>query len=145
LSIHDGLERLFGGNSQPGGDAAMKFLCLAYGDEEKFNAMSTAELDAISGKCRALDDDLRKSGHLSAMGALHPASKAITVRSRRGKISVTDGPFTETKEQVGGFFIIEARDLKEAIRVASDTAPARLGEHLGWGVELRAIEGFEQA
>jgi hypothetical protein len=80
----------------------MKFLCLAYGEEEKFNAMSSAELDTISSKCQALDDDLRKSGHLTAMGALHPASKATTVRTRKGKVSVTDGPFTETKEQVGG-------------------------------------------
>ena len=122
----------------------MKFLCLAYRDETKFDAMSATELDAISNKCQALDEVLRKSGHLTAMGALQSARKAVSVRTRNGKVSTTDGPFAETKEQVGGFFIIEARDLSEAIEVASKTAPARLGEHLGWGLELRAIERFEQ-
>jgi hypothetical protein len=120
----------------------MKFLCLAYGDEKKFAAMLKAELDAISIQCQALDDELRKSGHLVAMGALQP--KATAARTRKGRLSITDGPFAETKEQVGGFFIIEARDLEEATQVASRTAPARLGEHLGWGVEVRAIEFFEQ-
>jgi hypothetical protein len=120
----------------------MKFLCLAYGDEKKFGAMSAAELDAIGRKCQALDDELR--GHLVAMGALQPTRAASSVRTRNGKVTVTDVPFAETKEQVGGFFIIEARDLDEAVRVVRNTAPARLGEHSGWGVEVRAIEGWEQ-
>jgi len=122
----------------------MKFLCLAYGDERKFDAMSSVELDAISTQCRKLDDVLRDSGHLVAMGALQPARAAATVRTRKGKVAATDGPFAETKEQVGGFFIIEARDLEQALEVVSNTAPARLGEHLGWGVEVRPILEFEQ-
>ncbi|HKD69870.1 MAG TPA: YciI family protein [Candidatus Binataceae bacterium] len=121
----------------------MKFLCLAFGDEKKFEEMSSGELEEISGKCQALDEVLRKSGHMVAMGALGLTPDAATVRTRKGKVSVTDGPFAETKEQVGGFFIVEARDLKEAIRVVEQTAPARLGEHLGWGVEIRPIEFFE--
>lgn len=122
----------------------MKFLCLAFGDEKKFGAMSSTQLDAIGKECQALDDVLRASGHLVAMGGLQPTRAAATVRTRNGKVSTTDGPFAETREQVGGFFIIEARDLKEAIEVVQNTAPARLGEHLGWGVEVRAIEMFEQ-
>jgi hypothetical protein len=122
----------------------MKYLCLAFGDEKKFDALSKTELDAISGKCQAYDDEVRKSGHLVAMAALQHTTSATTVRIRNGKVTVTDGPFAETKEQVGGFFIIEARNLEEAIMVASKTAPARLGEHLGWGVEVRPIRMFEQ-
>ncbi len=122
----------------------MKFLCLAYGDEKKFEAMPAAELDPILAKCRVLDDELRKSGHLVAMGALQLTRAASSLRTRNGKVTVTDGPFTETKEQVGGFFIIEARDLDEAVRVVRNTAPARLGEHLGWGVDVRPMEWWEE-
>jgi hypothetical protein len=68
----------------------------------------------------------------------------MTVRPRNGRVSITDGPFAETKEQVGGFFIVEAKDLNEAIRVASMHPAAHLGEQVGWGVEVRPIEGFEQ-
>ena len=66
------------------------------------------------------------------------------MRPRKGKVSITDGPFTETKEQVGAFFIIEARDLDEAVRVASNHPAAHLGEQVGWGLEVRAIDMFEQ-
>jgi hypothetical protein len=122
----------------------MKYLCLASYDEKKFDALSKTELDAIVSECQPYDEALRKSGHLIATGSLQPARTATTVRARNGKVSITDGPFAETKEQVGGFFIIEARDLNEAILVASKHPAAHLGERLGWGVEVRPIEAFVQ-
>lgn len=122
----------------------MKYLCLAYYDEKKFDALSKAELDAIVSQCPPCDEALRKSGHLIAQASLAPTQSSTTIRPRNGKPSVTDGPYAETKEQVGGFFIIEARDPNEAILVASKHPAARLGEHVGWGIEVRPIEGFEQ-
>jgi len=123
----------------------MKYLCLAYYDEKAFDALPKAELDAIVSKCPPYDEALRNSGHLVLQASLGSARATTTVRPRNGKPSVTDGPFIETKEQVGGFFIIEARDLDEAIRVASKHPAAHLGERVGWGIEVRPIEGFEQS
>ncbi len=122
----------------------MKYLCLAYYDEKRFDALSKSELDAIVSKCPPHDEELRKSGNLVAHGSLAPTRSTTSVRPRNGKVSVTDGPFAETKEQVGGFFIIEARDLNEAIRVASKHPAAHLGESVGWGIEVRPMEMFEQ-
>jgi hypothetical protein len=122
----------------------MKYLCLAYYDEEKFDALSKTELDAIVSQCPPHDEALRKSGHLVAQASLGPARASTTLRPRNGKVSMTDGPFAETKEQIGGFFIIEARDLNEAIQVASKHPAAHLGEQVGWGIEVRPIESFEQ-
>jgi hypothetical protein len=119
----------------------MKYLCLAYYDTEKFNAMPKAEFDAIVSQCPAFDAGLRNSGHLIVQASLGASNQTTTVRPRNGKPTVTDGPFTETKELVGGFFIIEALDLNEAIRVASKHPAAHLGEQVGWGIEVRPI-GF---
>ncbi len=121
----------------------MKYLCLAYYDVRKFDALSPAELDAIVSRCPAHDAALRDSGHLIVQASLGAPGATASVRPRNGKPSVTDGPFVETKEQVGGFFIIEARDLNEAIRVASKHPAANLGEQVGWGIEVRPIEGYE--
>lgn len=121
----------------------MKYLCLAYYDVRKFDALSPAELDAIVSRCPAYDAALRDSGHLIVQASLGAPGATASVRPRNGKPSVTDGPFVETKEQVGGFFIIEARDLNEAIRVASKHPAANLGEQAGWGIEVRPIEGYE--
>jgi hypothetical protein len=121
----------------------MKYLCLAYYDEKAFDALSKAELDAIVSRCPPYDEELRKSGHLITLASLESPRATITVRPRNGKPSITDGPFVETKEQVGSFFIIEARDLNEAIRVTSKHPAANLGEQVGWAVELRPIEGYE--
>ena len=118
----------------------MRYLCLAYYDEKKFEALSEAELDAIVRECPPHDAALRSSGHLIAIGSLGSARASTSLRPKSGRISITDGPFAETKEQVGGFFIIEARDLEEAIRVASKHPAAHLGERVGWGVEVRPIE-----
>ncbi len=122
----------------------MKYLCLAYYDERKFDALSKTELDAIVSRCPAYDEALRRSGHLVVQASLAPTRASTSLRLRNGKVSTTDGPFAETKEQIGGFFIIEARDLTEAISVASKHPAAHLGEQVGWGVEVRPIEGFEQ-
>ena len=121
----------------------MKYLCLAYYDEKKFDALPKAELDAIVSRCPAFDEALRNSGHLIVQASLQAPSAATTVRPRNGKPLVTVGPFAETKELVGGFFIIEALDLNEAIRVASKHPAANIGEQAGWGIEVRPIDFYE--
>jgi hypothetical protein len=113
----------------------MKYLCLAYEEEKKLNALSQSEWDALRSETLAYVEALRKSGHLIVTHALQSVRTASTVRVRSGKQSVTDGPFAETKEQLGGFFLIDARDLNEAIQVASRWPSARLGS-----IEVRPIE-----
>jgi hypothetical protein len=122
----------------------VKYLCLAYYDEQAFEALPQAELDAIVSQCPRYDQDLRESGHLLLQASLGPSRSTMSVRPRQGRPAVTDGPFAETKELVGGFFVIEARDLNEAIRVASKHPAAHLGERVGWGIEVRPIESYEQ-
>ena len=116
----------------------MKYLCLAYGEEEKMNALSKSEMDALISNCQTYDQELQKSGHLISGMSLGWGSTAL--RLRNGKLSITDGPYAATKEVVGGLVLIEARDLNEAIQVASLHPAARMGEELGWGIELRPIE-----
>ncbi len=123
----------------------MKYLCLAYYDEKRFEALPESELNEIVSQCPPHDAELRNSGQLVVQASLGPARSSTSIRPRSSSPSVTDGPFAETKEQVGGFFIIEARDLNEAIRVASKHPAAHLGERLGWGIEVRPIEMFEQS
>jgi hypothetical protein len=121
----------------------VKYLCLAYYDEKAFETLPKAELDAIVGRCPAYDEALRRSGRLVVQASLGSPRATTVLRPKNGKPRVTDGPFVETKEQVGGFFIIEAADLDEAIRVASNHPAANLGERVGWAVEIRPIEGYE--
>jgi hypothetical protein len=121
----------------------MKYLCLAYYDEMAFDAMSKAEMEALVRQCPPYDEALRSSGHLVIQASLGSTRATTTVRPRNGKPLVTDGRFIETKEQVGGFFIIEARDLNEAIRVASKHPAANVGEQVGWAIEVRPIEAYE--
>ncbi len=111
----------------------MKYLCLIFIEEKKYDAMPQSEQDACVKEHLAYDDELRKSGHLIVTEALHSVKTATTVRVRNGKVSVTDGPFAE-KEQLGGFYLIEARDLNDAIRVASKISSARVGS-----IEVRPI------
>jgi hypothetical protein len=115
----------------------MKFLCLAYGDPQKMEALSKEAFEALVAECRVHDEELRESGHLVQVESLEWAT--ATVRTQNGKMVTTDGPFVETKEKIGGLFVIEARDFDEAMRVASMHPGARLGEHLGWAVEVRPI------
>lgn len=122
----------------------MKYLCLAYYDEQKFSALTQSELDALVAQCHSRDEVLRSSGNLLLVASLAATRSSTSVRPKNGKPIVTDGPYAETKEQLGGFFIIEATDLNEAIRVASKHPAAQLGEHVGWGIEVRPTEFFEQ-
>jgi hypothetical protein len=105
----------------------MKYACLCYDEEKKLKAMTKSEWDAIVREVYAYNEELRQKGHLIAAQALQSVETATTVRVRSGKLSTTDGPFAETKEQLGGFFLIEARDLNEAIQIASRLPGARLG------------------
>ena len=122
----------------------MKFLCLAYYDEKRFDALPKDEVDALVRNCRAHDEALHRSGRLIAVASLGPTRATKSVRPEQGKALVTDGPFAETKEQIGAFFIIEARDLNEATETASLHPAARLGGNVGWGIEVRPIDHFEQ-
>lgn len=105
----------------------MKYLCLIYLDEKRMEAMPAAEMDVLNAKHLDLNDDLRKSGHFIEAEALQPAATTACLRLRDGKVSITDGPFAETKELVAGFYLIEARDRDEAIRIASRFPSAPLG------------------
>jgi hypothetical protein len=121
----------------------VKYLLLAYYHEDEWNALSKADRAAIGVACEALDDELRRGGHVVAMGSLAPPRMTASLRPRNGTPWTTDGPYVETKEQLGGFLIIEARDMNEAIRVASRHPAALMNEHLGWGIELRPFERYE--
>lgn len=105
----------------------MKYLCLVYLEEQKLRAVPDKE-------CMACGDGFRNSGVLVAAEALQPIATAATVRVRNGKVSVTDGPFAETKEQLAGFYLLDARDLNEAIQMAAKIPPAREGS-----VEVRPV------
>jgi len=110
----------------------MKYLCLVYLEPEKLRAVPDHE-------CLACGDRFRDSGLLVAAEALQPVSTAATVRVRNGELSVTDGPFAETKEQLAGFYLIEARDLNDAIHAASKIPPAREGS-----IEVRPIRELDR-
>jgi hypothetical protein len=112
----------------------MKFLCLVYQEEKKLDALPQDELDALVGDCIGWTLDLEKSGHHVFSAGLQSFRSARTVRERNGKLSITDGPFAETKEFLGGFTLLEARDLNEAIQLASRLPAARLGS-----IEVRPI------
>lgn len=113
----------------------MKFLCIAYEEERKLNELSKSEWQALRQETLDYVETLRKHGRLIITHALQSSTTASTVRIRGGKLSVTDGPFAETKEQIGGFFLIEASDLREAIGVAAKWPSARIGS-----IEVRPIE-----
>ena len=105
----------------------MKYICLGYMDEKKWDAMSESERNAFVDDCFAYDDALRKNGHFVGGEALDSPRNAATLRFRHGKVSVTDGPFVETKEQLGGILVLEARDLNHAIQLMSKHPGVRLG------------------
>jgi hypothetical protein len=113
----------------------MKYLCIAYEEERKLNELSEAEWQALRQETLDYVESLRRSGRLIITHALQSATTASTVRVRDGKVSVTDGPFAETKEQIGGFFLVEASDFDEAVRVAANWPSARIGS-----IEVRPIE-----
>ena len=115
----------------------MRYLLLCCHEEKKLDSMSKSECDAIMEETVAYCEALKKSGHLIGVEALESVQTAMAVRVRNGKLSVTDGPFAETKERVGGYFLIEARDVNEAIQVASKVPSVRFGT-----MEVRPIRDF---
>jgi hypothetical protein len=118
----------------------MKYLCLIYEDEKAWLNLPKEQSDAVMGEYFAFTDDIRKNGQYVAGEALHPTQTATTVRVRNGKTATTDGPFAETKEQLGGFYLVEAKDLNEAIQIASRIPSARFGS-----IEVRPVVDFSQA
>jgi hypothetical protein len=112
----------------------VKYLCLVYAEEEKIAALSDREWDALVAENLALCEELRASGHFVSAAPLESVETAATVRVRNGRPSAVDGPFAETKEQLGGYYLIEARDQAEAVRVAQRIPGARFGS-----VEVRAL------
>ena len=115
----------------------MKYLCLIYDDEQKMAGMSQADGDALMRDYFAFTEDIKKSGHYQSGEALKPVHTATSVRVRNGKLSTTDGPFAETKEQLGGFYLIEAKDLNDAIQIAGKIPSAKTGT-----IEVRPVEEF---
>ena len=105
----------------------MRYLCLVYHAEAEVDALPGREYDAIVKEVLDYREELRQSGHYIVSSPLQPVRTATTIRVRNGKLAITDGPFAETREQLGGFYLIEARDLNDAIRVAAKMPPARLG------------------
>lgn len=111
----------------------MKYLCLVYLDEEKLHSVPDTD-------CMAFGEEIKKSGHRIAAEALQPVHTATTVRVRNGQVTITDGPFAETKEQLAGFYLIDARDLNEAIQLAAKIPPARVGS-----IEVRPVRELAAA
>ena len=112
----------------------MRYVCLVYADEATLNALPQPEVDALIDETTATNEELAASGHLVLAEALEQVEAATTVRVRDRRLSATDGPFAETREQLGGFVVVEARDLNEAIRIAGRIPAARLGS-----VEVRPV------
>lgn len=105
----------------------MKYICLGYYDEKQFEALSEKERNALLDDCFDYDDLLRKNGHFAGGEALESAHSATTLRWKNGKVSITDGPYAETKEQVGGILFLEARDLNHAIQLISKHPGVKIG------------------
>jgi len=116
----------------------MKYLALIYYEEKAINAMTQREWQSLNEECVACGEDLRSGGYMLGGNALHPTTTATSVRVRNGKPIITDGPFAETKEQLAGFYLLDARDLNEAIQLVSKIPPARLG-----CVEIRPIRELD--
>jgi hypothetical protein len=112
----------------------MKYLCLIYDEESKLAGMPKSESDAFMGGYYEFTNAIKASGNYVAGEALQPVHTATTVRIRNGKVTTTDGPFAETKEQLGGFYLINAADLNEAIQIAGRIPSAKVGS-----IEVRPI------
>jgi hypothetical protein len=113
----------------------MKFLCLSYLDETKFEVLSESERESFIKECSAYDDILRKSGHFIRLEALESVRNAKTLRYRNGKVSIIDGPFAETKEQIGGILLLDAHDLNQATELMSKHPGIRVATF-----EIRALD-----
>ncbi|MFB9887900.1 YciI family protein [Balneatrix alpica] len=116
----------------------MKYLCLVYYSEAQMSQLSQSDWDALNRECMGCGEGLQAGGHLLAGEALLPTQTATTLRVRDGKLTITDGPFAETKEQLAGFYLLEARDLNAALQLASQIPPARYGS-----VEVRPVRELQ--
>ena len=117
----------------------MKYLCLIYENERSWESYSKDQAEAMMGEYFQFTNDIRQSGHYLGGEALQPTQTATTVRVRNGKASSTDGPFAETKEQLGGYYLVEAKDLNDAIQVAARIPAVNTGS-----IEIRPIVDFSQ-
>jgi hypothetical protein len=113
----------------------MRFMFSIYHDEDVLDALPEKEMQALVDAAIEYAEEIKRSGHYIASDALQPARTARTIHTRAGKVSISDSPFAETKEQLGGFFLIEAKDMDEACAIAARFPPARLGV-----VEVRPVE-----
>ena len=116
----------------------MQYMLLIYDDEKTWADMPKAESDKMFGEYMSFTESIKSSGHLVAGDALQQVNTATTVRIRNGKQMVTDGPFAETKEQLGGYYLVEAKDLDEAISIAARIPSVRIGS-----IEIRPIMKFD--
>jgi hypothetical protein len=105
----------------------MKYICLGYYQPDKFQSMSESERNTMMDECFSYDDELRKNGHFAGGEALQPADTAMTVSWVNGKVAVTEGPYVETNEQLGGILVLEARDLNHAIQLMSQHPGVKSG------------------
>ena len=112
----------------------MQYLLLIYEEEKAWNALSEAERGKIYGEYMSFTNDIKQSGHWKGGNPLQPIHTATTVRVRDGKVSTTDGPFAATREQLGGYYLVEAKDLDEATRLAARVPGAKLGS-----IEVRPV------
>ncbi len=117
----------------------MQYMCLIYDDEKVWESMSEDERNAVFGEYGTFTESIRQSGHMVAGEALQPTSTATTVRVRDGETLVTDGPFAETKEQLGGYYLIDAKDADEALAIAARIPSARYGS-----IEVRPVMVFDE-
>jgi hypothetical protein len=120
----------------------MRYLC--YYDQKKFDALSKSDLEAVGPACRPHDEALRNSGRLILVGSLALPPSSRTVRPVNGRPSVTDGPYADTNEPLGAFFMIEAENMDDAVEVASKHPGAHLGKYFGGGIEVRPIDMLDQ-
>ena len=119
----------------------MKYVCLGYLEPGTFERMPESERNAVLDQCFSYNDELRKNGNLLAGEALQPADRAVTLDWKNGKVVVTDGPYAETKEQLGGIQVIDARDLNQAIQLISQSPGLRLG---CGRIEIRPVEDISE-
>ncbi len=112
----------------------MQYLCLIYEDEKEWLKLPPSESEKLIGEYRAYSESLKRSGNYLGGNGLAPTHTATTVRVRKGRVATTDGPFAETKEQLGGYYLLTARDLNEAIQLAARIPGARLGS-----IEVRPV------
>jgi hypothetical protein len=120
-----------------GKDAAMKYLCIAFQDQEKLDAYSDVEFGTIMERVQLYLEELQEHGNLIDASRLQPASSGAVIKVRGGQMAITDGPFIETREQIAGYYLIEANDLNDAIRIAAKSPSAHLGT-----VEVRPLKGL---